>query len=253
MNPAIGSSQNESALSRGKAMSAAPSISGTTKFARPANAGMMKRKIISDAWTEKRPLYVCGSKYWIARLRELGADEQREHPAGEEEEDRRDEVLDADHLVVGVDPEVVAPALGAVAGVVFRAGREAERVVHPVVEGADAGEEADRRGDEGGDEDERLGEEDRVPAGGPRGCRRRSRSRSRRRATNIHAPRRSPGPSSSRRTAPRDGPGACWRSWAAAVDVTRGSSLLGLGRLDEERHEMRRAVPWSGSARTSPA
>ena len=30
MIPAIGSSQNESALRRGKAMSAAPSISGTT-------------------------------------------------------------------------------------------------------------------------------------------------------------------------------------------------------------------------------
>ena len=45
-------------------MSAAPSMSGTTKFARPANAGMMKRKIISEAWTEKRLLYVCASKYW---------------------------------------------------------------------------------------------------------------------------------------------------------------------------------------------
>src|SRR5436309_1488142 len=50
---------------------------------------------------------------------------------------------------------------------VFGPGRVAERVVHPVVEGADAGEEADRRGDERGDEDERLREEDRVPAGSP--------------------------------------------------------------------------------------
>ena len=56
MIPAIGRSQNESALRRGNAMSAAPSISGTTKFASPANAGMMKRKIISAACTEKRPL-----------------------------------------------------------------------------------------------------------------------------------------------------------------------------------------------------
>src|SRR5256885_16978008 len=46
-------------------------------------------------------------------------------------------------------------------------GRVAERVVHPVVEGADAGEEADRRGDKRRDEDERLREEDRVPAGSP--------------------------------------------------------------------------------------
>ena len=37
-------------------MSGAPSISGTTKFASPANAGMMKRKIISAACTENRPL-----------------------------------------------------------------------------------------------------------------------------------------------------------------------------------------------------
>ena len=106
---------------------------------------MTNRKIISDAWTEKSPLYVCGSKYWIPGLRELGADEHREHAAGEEEEDRRDEVLDADHLVVGVDAEVVLPALRAVAGVVLGPRRLAERVVHPVVEGADAGEEAERR------------------------------------------------------------------------------------------------------------
>ena len=63
MSPAIGSSQNDSAFSRGNAMSGAPSISGTAKFARPANAGITNRKIISDAWTEKRPLYVCGSTY----------------------------------------------------------------------------------------------------------------------------------------------------------------------------------------------
>ena len=37
-------------------MSGAPIISGSTKFARPANTGMMNRKIISDAWTLKRPL-----------------------------------------------------------------------------------------------------------------------------------------------------------------------------------------------------
>jgi hypothetical protein len=59
--PATGSIQNESAFSRGNAMSGAPSISGTTKLASPANAGMTKRKIISDAWTLMRPLKVCGS------------------------------------------------------------------------------------------------------------------------------------------------------------------------------------------------
>ena len=54
--PAIGRSQNDNAFRRGNAMSGAPSISGTTKFARPANAGITNRKIISDAWTEKSPL-----------------------------------------------------------------------------------------------------------------------------------------------------------------------------------------------------
>ena len=54
--PAIGSSQNDSAFRRGKAMSGAPIISGSTKFASPAKTGMMNRKISSDAWTLKRPL-----------------------------------------------------------------------------------------------------------------------------------------------------------------------------------------------------
>src|SRR4051812_1646154 len=54
--PAIGSSQNDNALSRGNAMSGAPIISGSTKFASPAKTGMMKRKIISEAWTLKSPL-----------------------------------------------------------------------------------------------------------------------------------------------------------------------------------------------------
>src|SRR4051794_35651439 len=56
--PAMGSSQNDSAFSRGKAMSGAPIISGSTKFASPAKTGMMNRKISSEAWTENRPLYV---------------------------------------------------------------------------------------------------------------------------------------------------------------------------------------------------
>ena len=37
-------------------MSGAPIISGMTKFARPANAGITNRKIISEACAEKRPL-----------------------------------------------------------------------------------------------------------------------------------------------------------------------------------------------------
>ena len=56
MMPAVGSIQNESAFRRGNAMSGAPIISGITKFAMPANTGMMNRKIISEACTENRPL-----------------------------------------------------------------------------------------------------------------------------------------------------------------------------------------------------
>ncbi len=42
-------------------MSGAPIISGMTKFAIPANTGMMNRKIISEAWTENSPLKVLAS------------------------------------------------------------------------------------------------------------------------------------------------------------------------------------------------
>ena len=56
MMPATGSIQYDRALSRGNAMSGAPIISGSTKFASPAKTGMMNRKIISDAWTLNSPL-----------------------------------------------------------------------------------------------------------------------------------------------------------------------------------------------------
>ena len=56
ITPATGSSQKDSAFRRGKAMSGAPIISGITKLPRPANTGMMNRKISSEAWTENRPL-----------------------------------------------------------------------------------------------------------------------------------------------------------------------------------------------------
>src|SRR5207249_668620 len=43
-------SQYDAALSRGKAMSRAPIINGTRKFANPAQKGTMKRKIIVVPW-----------------------------------------------------------------------------------------------------------------------------------------------------------------------------------------------------------
>ena len=65
-------------------MSGAPSISGTTKFARPANAGMTNRKIISDAWTEKRPLYVWLSKNCIPGFASSARTSIASSTAGEE-------------------------------------------------------------------------------------------------------------------------------------------------------------------------
>ena len=56
ISPPSGSIQNDSAFRRGNAMSGAPIISGSTKFASPAKTGMMNRKIISDAWTLNSPL-----------------------------------------------------------------------------------------------------------------------------------------------------------------------------------------------------
>ena len=58
------------------------------------------------------------------------------------------DVLDADHLVVGVDAEVVLPASRAVRGVVLGPRRPARCPVEPVVEGAEADEEEQRRGDQ---------------------------------------------------------------------------------------------------------
>ena len=62
MIPAIGSSQNDSAFRRGNAMSGAPIISGSTKFASPANTGITNRKISSVACTENRPLNCSASR-----------------------------------------------------------------------------------------------------------------------------------------------------------------------------------------------
>ena len=53
IEPAIGSSQNESAFSRGNAMSGAPIISGISEVAEPAKTGTTTRKIISAAWFEE--------------------------------------------------------------------------------------------------------------------------------------------------------------------------------------------------------
>ena len=93
-----------------------------------------------------------------ARLGQLGAHQHRDQAAYQQEEERVDHVLDPDHLVVGVDPEVVLPAVGAVAGVVLRTGAPPRRPVEPVVEAAEADQEAERRGDQRDRQDRVAGE-----------------------------------------------------------------------------------------------
>ena len=98
------------------------------------------------------------------RPRKLGAHEQREQAAGEEEEDRRRDVLDPDHLVIGVDAEVVLPAVRAVGRVVLRRRRPADRVRDPVVERSETGEEAERRHRQRTDDDHDVPVERRLVA-----------------------------------------------------------------------------------------
>ena len=109
--PAIGSIQNDSALRRGNAMSGAPIISGSDVVREP---GEDRDDEDEDHQRRvRREEAVVGLRVddLHARLGELGAEEHRHQAAEREEEERRDEVLDADHLVVGVDLEVVLPGL----------------------------------------------------------------------------------------------------------------------------------------------
>ena len=129
----------------------------------PAKTGITKTKIISAAWVEKSPLKTPGSTIWVPGLGELGADQHRDQAADEEEEEGGDDVLDPDHLVIGVELEVVAPDCRAVLGVVLGDRRRAGGPAEPVVEGAEADQEAERAGDRRDDQVRvagRLGLED---------------------------------------------------------------------------------------------
>ena len=96
-----------------------------------------------------RPLKVCGSTNCIPGCASSARKSIAISPPMTKKMNVVDDVLDADHLVVGVDAEVVLPADSAPwpewsSG---RVGRPRD-VVEPVVEGADAGEEAERRRDQ---------------------------------------------------------------------------------------------------------
>jgi hypothetical protein len=49
-------------------MSGAPIISGSTKFASPANTGITNTKMSRLAWTEKTPLYSSGVRKFMPGL-----------------------------------------------------------------------------------------------------------------------------------------------------------------------------------------
>ncbi len=102
-----------------------------------------------------------GGQKLHSRLGQLGADQHREQAPDEQEEERGDRVLDPDHLVVGVDLEVVPPGVGAVGRVLLGARRLARSPVEPVVGGADPDEEEQRHGDQRDDRD-RVGIDHRV-------------------------------------------------------------------------------------------
>ena len=90
----------------------------------------------------------------LARGRKLGADEQRHDAANEHEEQGHGHVLNANDLVVGVDPEVLLPVAHTVERVVLGRNRATLGPCQPVVKAADAVKEshsAKQPGDRGHD------------------------------------------------------------------------------------------------------
>ena len=151
--PATGSIQNESAFRRGKAMSWAPIMIGMTKLPEAGERGDDEQEDHQRRVHREERVVGRGREVLQARRRQLGADALGQHPADDEEDERRHQVLDADHLVVGVDLEVVLPRVRAVVGVILvRRGGVADQVAPPVVPAADADGEADA----GEEEQERL-------------------------------------------------------------------------------------------------
>ena len=173
MIPAIGSSQYESAFRRGNAMSGAPIIERDHEVREARERGDHEQEDHQRGVDRDEAVELLVVQVLHPGPRELGAEDHRQQPAREEEEDRRHDVLDPDHLVVGVDPEVVLPAARAVARVVLGPSRIAERVVGPVVEGADAGEEAERGRDQARDGDDDQPVVAPAPSRRARGSRRR--------------------------------------------------------------------------------
>ena len=68
---------------------------------------------MNAAWVEKSAVEDARIDDLGAGLGELGAHDHRQQAAEQEEEEGRDDVLDPDHLVIGVELEVVPPASSA--------------------------------------------------------------------------------------------------------------------------------------------
>ena len=117
--PAIGSSQNESALRRGKrhirrAEHQRQDVVGDSGEDRDHEQEDHYRRV-----GREDPVVRVRVDQLRAGLGELGPDQHRQEASDEEEDEGGDDVLDADHLVVGVEAEVVAPRVSPVIGVVL--------------------------------------------------------------------------------------------------------------------------------------
>ena len=101
-------------FSRGNATSGAPICSGMSALAKPANSGVANSSSMIVPCIVNSWLYCSGlSTNCRPGLDQLGADEQRQDAAEDEEDERGDEVEVADHLVVGRgDPLDDGGALG---------------------------------------------------------------------------------------------------------------------------------------------
>ena len=102
----------------------------------------------------------------VARARQLGAEEQGEKTADDEERHRRHQILRTDHLVIGVRPDVIPPGATAMHLHGFRSRRSSRVVVRPVVERADPDQQPERERDRR-HHDQRHRTPDRVPMRGP--------------------------------------------------------------------------------------
>ena len=106
---------------------------------------------MNAACVEKRQLKTPGSTIWVPGLASSARMIIASRPPSRKKKKVVTTYWIADHLVIGVELEVVPPGLRAVLGVVVGDRRRAGGPAEPVVEAAEADQEADRGGDRGHD------------------------------------------------------------------------------------------------------